>query len=321
MERPSSADVILIDESSMVDQHLLYRILACTKPEARIVFIGDAAQLPSVGPGNVLRDLVASEQFPTVSLTEIYRQADTSGIIVAAHAINAGRVPQVDREAGASPDFALINAKSDDDVQVWVIKIAVRLYEERRNFQVISPRHSGTVGVTALNARLREKLNPRQPGLQEMRLGAEIIREEDRVMIVKNDYERDIFNGDVGKVTKLNRKDREAEVKLHGPPIVHAKIPFREASDFLRLAYCVTVHKSQGLEYDTIVMPIVSSFGPQLQRNLLYTAITRAKKRVFLVGQYDALVRAVFNNQPDERNTLFLDRLRQVVRLDAVGAR
>jgi exodeoxyribonuclease V alpha subunit len=166
--------------------------------------------------------------------------------------------------------------------------------------------------VTNLNGRLRELLNPKQAGLQEMRLGSEVIREDDRVMVVKNNYDREIFNGDVGKVQKLDRKAREAVVKIHGPPVQYVRIPFREASEYLRLAYCTTVHKMQGQEADTVVIPLVTGFAHQLQRNLLYTAITRARKRVILVGHREALVRAVANNRPDERNTLFLDRLRKV---------
>lgn len=306
-DAPHSADVIICDETSMVDQHLLYRILSCTKPTARLVFIGDDKQLPSVGPGNVLRDLIASDMFPTVAMTEIFRQADTSQIVVAAHAISRGDVPEVSNSGG---EFMLIAANSEDQVLDITIRLAEKLFKQRANFQVMSPRHSGTVGVTNLNSRLRELLNPKSPGLQEMRLGMEVIREDDRIMVVKNNYEKEIFNGDVGKIQKLDRKLREAEIKVHGPPVQYVRLPFKEASDHLRLAYCTTVHKMQGQEADTIVMPLVVSFAHQLQRNLLYTAITRAKKRVILIGHHEAMVRAIANNRPDERNTLFLDRLK-----------
>ena len=307
-DAPHAADVVICDETSMVDQHLLFRLLTCTKPTTRLVFIGDDKQLPSVGPGNVLRDLIASGLFPTVSLTEIFRQSEASQIVVAAHAISRGEVP----ELMDSGDFRLVPANSDEQALDILIRLATQLYEKRKNFQVMSPRHSGTVGVTNLNARLRELLNPKQPGLQEMRIGSEVIREDDRIMVVKNNYEREIFNGDVGKVQKLDRKAREAEVKLHGPPVQYVRVPFKDAAEYLRLAYCTTVHKMQGQEADVILMPLVTGFSLQLQRNLLYTAITRARQRVILVGQREALVRAIENNRPDERNTLFLDRLHKV---------
>lgn len=309
------ADVVVCDEASMVDQHLLYRILSCTRPTTRLVFIGDSAQLPSVGPGNVLRDLIASELFPTVSLTEIFRQADTSQIIAAAHAINRGDIPEV---ANGQGDFVFLPAKTEEAAFDLVTRIAEKLYEKREIFQVLSPRHMGTCGVTNLNSNLRERLNPKQPGLSEMKLGFDTIREGDRVMVVRNDYEREVFNGDTGKVSKLDRRTREVTVKIHGTPVQYVQIPFKDAPEYLRLAYAVTVHKSQGLEYDTVVMPMVNGFSHQLQRNLLYTAITRARKRVILVGHHEAMVRAIMNNRPDERNTLFLDRLRAKFSPDGV---
>lgn len=304
---PHAADVVIVDEASMVDQHLLYRILTCTKPTTRLVFIGDAQQLPSVGPGNVLRDMIASGLFPTVALTEIFRQADTSKIVVAAHAISRGDVPPM--ESDMNGEFVLLPAKSEEQVLAIVMKLSTRLYAQRVNFQVMSPRHSGVVGVTNLNAKLREPLNPKKDGLLEMRLGSETIREDDRVMVVRNNYEKEIFNGDVGKVQRLDKKAKLVEIKVHGPPIQYVQIAFKEAADYLRLAYCTTVHKMQGQEADIIILPLVTGFSLQLQRNLLYTAITRARKKVYIVGHHDAFVRAIANNRQDDRNTLFLDRL------------
>ena len=309
-EVPHSADVIIVDEASMVDQHLLYRILTCSKETTRLVFIGDAQQLPSVGPGNVLRDMIASALFPTVSLTEIFRQADTSQIVVAAHAISRGEVPPVGSDSAS--DFVLIPAKSEEQVLEMVIKLSAKLFARKDNFQVMSPRHSGTVGVTNLNAKLRETINPKKPGLQERRLGSEVIREDDRVMVVRNNYEKDIFNGDVGKVQRLDNKAKIVEVKVHGPPIQYVQLPFKEAAEHLRLAYCTTVHKMQGQEADTVIIPLVTGFTLQLQRNLLYTAITRARRKVYMIGHHEAFVKAIANNRQDERNTLFLDRLRKV---------
>ena len=177
------------------------------------------------------------------------------------------------------------------------------------NFQILSPKHRGTVGVTNLNARLRELLNPASPGLAEMRLGKETVREGDRIMIIKNEYKLGVFNGDVGKISRVDRTKKEVEVKIFGEPPLYVRIAFKEVPHLLVLAYACTVHKAQGLEYDRVVMPLVRGFYHQLQRNLLYTAITRAKKQVVLIGHHEALVTAVGNAKEDERATLFLDRL------------
>ena len=302
---PHPAEVVIVDESSMVDQHLLFRLLTCTSPQCRVVFVGDAAQLPSVGPGNVLRDIAGCDEFPVVNLTEIFRQADTSSIVPAAHAIHRGEVPECDPPG----DFVLLRISDESKVLHTVLSLAEKLYDKRLEFQILSPRHAGTVGVTNLNARLRELLNPRSPGLTEVRLGGDTLREDDRVMIVKNDYKMGVFNGDVGKIVRIDQRAKEVEVKIFGEPPLHVRIPFKSAGRLLRMAYAMTVHKAQGMEYDNIVMPVVDSFHHQLQRNLLYTAITRARKRVFLVGTHTALVRAVLNNKEDQRNTLLRDRL------------
>jgi len=297
------ARVVICDESSMLDQHLLYRIVSATS--GRLVFVGDAAQLPSVGPGDVLRNMIASKQFPTISLTEIFRQSDTSGIVIAAHDMHAGRVPMSDGK-----DFVLVEATEEDAAAAIILKVAQRLYDARANFQVLSPRHAGGAGVTMLNQRLRGILNPGQAGLLEARLGTETVREDDRVMVVKNDYNLDVYNGDVGKVCRIDRKAREIEVLLNNEvPARQVRFSFADASSKLRLAYAQTVHKSQGQEYDIIIAPVLGSFGLQLQRNLFYTAVTRAKKKVILVGTYGALSRAVANDRSDKRNTLFSLRL------------
>lgn len=300
---PHPAEVVIIDEASMLDQHLLYRLLDCTKPTARLVFVGDHAQLPSVGPGNVLRDLITSDAFPTVKLTQIFRQADTSGIVFAAHSIHAGDVPELNK------DFRLLAMQSEDDVLDAVLKIGVRFKEEHKNFQILSPKHNGTVGVTNLNARLRELINPAAPGLAEYRIGSDTIREGDRIMVIQNEYKLGVFNGDVGKVAKVDRGKKQVEIMVYGDRPSYVMLEFKDVARLIRLAYACTVHKAQGLEYDTIVMPIVTGFYHQLQRNLLYTAITRAKKQVILIGHTEALAKAVFNAKEDERATLFLDRL------------
>jgi len=304
--RPHPARVVVVDESSMVDQHLLFRLLTCTAKGCRLVFVGDAAQLPSVGPGNVLRDMISTGQFPTVALREIFRQDEASDIVIAAHAINAWDVPRFPR---GSRDFTFVEVRDESRILETMVSTVTKLFERRANFQVLSPRHSGVLGVTNLNMRIRELLNPKTPGLREMRLGSETVREGDRIMVSKNNYSFEIFNGDVGKIVRLDDKAKSVEIKIHGPPVMHVQMPFRDAPAHLRMAYAVTVHKSQGQEYDVIVMPWVLGFKSQLQRNLLYTAITRARRKVILVGHPEALERAVKNSKEEARNTLFPDRL------------
>ena len=300
---------VIVSNCSMADQHVLYRILTCTRPDARLVFVGDAAQLPSVGPGNVLRDLVASGVYPTVALTEIFRQNEASPIIKAAHEIHRGVVP----DAPIGSNFCLIEEHNEEEIANKIIVLAEKLYQARKNFQVMTPRHAGPIGVTALNARLRELLNPKQPSLQEIKLGKDVLREDDRIMVVKNNYQLGIFNGDTGKISNIDRKSKTVTIKIHGPPMILVQIPFEKCYTLLRLAYAVTVHRCQGQEMDIVVMPIIDSFAHQLQRNLFYTAITRAKEKVILIGSHSAMSRAVLNNQEDVRNTLFRNRLRAKV--------
>lgn len=245
---PHPAKVVIVDESSMVDQHLLFRLLTCTARNCRLVFVGDAAQLPSVGPGNVLRDMITSGHFPVVNLQEIFRQDEASDIILAAHAINRGEVPEFKKR---SKDFTFVEIQNDANTLETLIATAQKLYDRRANFQVLSPRHSGTLGVTNLNLRIRELLNPKVPGLKEMRLGAETIREGDRVMVSKNNYRYEIFNGDVGKVVRLDQKEKIVEIKIHGPPVMIVQLTFKDAPQYLRMAYCVTVHKC--IHPDTLI--------------------------------------------------------------------
>ena len=299
------AEIVVVDESSMLDQSLLYRILVSTSEKCRLVFVGDAAQLPPVGPGNVLRDLVNSKVVPVVALTDIFRQEDTSDIVYAAHEIHRGRTPKVENPS----DFSLVPLSDESDVLNSICKISDKLYSRRENFQILSPRHAGTVGVTSLNTRLRDLLNPKVSGLQEVRVGQDTMREGDRIMVIKNNYKLKVYNGDVGKISRINIKLKEVEVKIHGVTPIFITFSFKEVPVYLRLAYACTVHKAQGLEYEYIVMPIVESFGRQLQRNLLYTAITRASKKVILVGTKTALSKAIANDNEDQRNTLFLERL------------
>jgi exodeoxyribonuclease V alpha subunit len=254
--------------------------------------------------------MISSDNFPMVHLTEIFRQEDTSDIVYAAHEVHAGRTP----EFTSKSDFTLLEEGNEDKALDIILRLAERMYNRRDNFQILSPRHAGTLGVTNLNSRLREILNPKKSGGQEMILGKDYgtIREDDRIMVVKNNYELGVYNGDVGKVSRIDRKAQLVEIKIHGTPPMLVPISFKDVPTYLRLAYAMTVHKSQGQEYDRILMPVVPSFRHQLQRNLLYTGITRAKKKVVLVGRQTALTTAIENNKEDHRNTLFIHRLAKV---------
>ena len=303
--RPHPAKFVVVDESSMMDLHMLNRLLEATSSDCRVLFVGDPYQLPSVGAGDVLRDLVRSGVFPHSHLSEIFRQDGTSGIVIAAHDIHLGKPPQNDGK-----DFIIVDSgprPDESDCSSTVVEISKRLYAKRLNFQVLSPRHAGDVGVTSLNQKLRLALNPPVAGIGELRLGDAIVREGDRIMVVKNDYNLGVYNGDVGKVSRIDKKSKQLELKIFqgvGIPSKVVRYPFKDSHRAVRLAYAQTVHKSQGQEYDVIVLPMVPSFGRQLQRNLLYTAVTRAKKKVFIVGSVTALVRAVCNDKAQKRNTL-----------------
>ena len=296
---PHPADVVVIDESSMLDQHLLYRITHSTKPGCRLVFVGDVNQLPSVGAGNVLKEIISCEVFPVVSLEEIFRQENTSDIVYASHSIHKGIMPDYSNYS----DFILDESHTGKEAQEKIVEIATRLYRDRVNFQVLSPRHKGDAGVTSLNSAIRERINPANAGLREWRIGNDTLREQDRVMVVKNNYKLSVYNGDVGKVNQIDTKSSEIEIKLHDTPARYVRIKFSEAASLLRLAYAMTIHKSQGQEYDVVVIPMISAFHNQLQRNLLYTAVTRAKKKVILLSNETSLQKAVLNSQDELRNT------------------
>ena len=300
------AQFVVVDESSMLDIEALARIVGAMREDAHLVLMGDHAQLPSVGPGNVLRDLIESE-IPKIRLTEIFRQTETSGIVSAAHAIHAGRMPEIDK------DFSLIPVSSEDGALDVVKRAVQKLYDKEANFQVLSPRHAGTAGVTNLNSELREMLNPGGRGARQLRVASGYIREGDRVMITANDYTLGVYNGDVGKVAEIDLKRKQVSVKIHGLVSTYVGMDTKTANRLLRLAYAQTVHKSQGQEYDVIVLPILRSFGRQLQRNLIYTAVTRAKKKVVLVGEVDALRQAVRADKESLRNSALGSRIESAV--------
>lgn len=313
--RPLPYDFVIVDEVSMLDILLFYHLLKAIPPESHLLLVGDADQLPAVGPGNVLRDLIASEVIPTVRLTDLFRQAQGSHIVLAAHAVNHGQVP----EMANAPDHDLFFVRSDDETQV--VEGIKRLVGERipqrfafdpiDDVQVISPMHAGPAGVTALNTALQALLNPPRPGLPEIQRGDRLVRVGDKVMHIRNNYEKDVYNGDVGKVVAVQPDASSLTVAFStGTDTVEVEY---EAADLdeLVLAYAVSVHKAQGSEFPCVVMPLVTRHFMLLQRNLLYTAITRARQLCVLVGSPRALAVAVSTDHRERRNTQLARRIQQ----------
>lgn len=299
---PLEADVLVVDETSMVDLPLFRSILEAVPDGARLVFVGDADQLPSVGPGNVLRDVISSGRVPTVRLDRIFRQAEHSGIVDAAHSINAGEMPV---DAG---DFFVIAREEPEDAVATISDLVGERIGKRwsldplRDVQVLAPMNRGVAGATNLNAVLQARLNPSG---REIQAGPRRFRIGDRVLQVRNDYDRDVYNGDLGRVTAFDEEEGRLEVEIDGRPVVY------EASDAdeLRLAYASSIHRSQGSEYPAVVVPVLTQHFMMLQRNLLYTAVTRGKKLVVLVGSRKAISMAVRNDSGRARFTRLQARL------------
>jgi len=296
-------DAVILDEASMMDQELFYRLLCALRPDTRLVLVGDAAQLPSVGPGNVLRELIDCKSVPHVQLTEIFRQAVQGEIVVNSHRINSGQLPFLDN-SNPDSEFRFVRISDEQRIVDLIVQMAIKLKARDANFQVLSPKYDGTVGVDNLNERLREVLNP--PGSKEWAQGSLRFREGDRLMVVQNDYKLNVYNGDVGKLTHIGRDNLVVKIHGVGANAMNTDVVFTNelAERKLKLAYAITAHKSQGSEFDTIIIPIVNTQGRMLQRNLLYTAVTRAKKKVWLIGEEAAIQRAIDNNKVVKRNTV-----------------
>jgi exodeoxyribonuclease V alpha subunit len=299
------ADAVIVDEMSMVDQELFYHVLDALHPDTILVLVGDDAQLPSVGPGNVLRELLSSEPVPNVRLTQIFRQQHTSEIVTASHVINRGELLSLQKRPPES-EFQFVHMTDEERIADLIVQMALRLKARDANFQVLTPKYEGTVGVDNLNNRLREALNPSE-GQPEFQSGFFHARLGDRLMVTKNNYELAIYNGDMGKLVEVQRDALVVRIHGIGAGAVDTlvTIPKDKAPELLRLAYAITVHKSQGSEFDTVILPIVKSQGRMLQRNLFYTAVTRAKSKCWLLGDPFAIYRAIENDKVMQRNTAF----------------
>ena len=302
-------EALVIDEFSMVDLPLMFHLLKAVPPSMRLILVGDKDQLPSVGPGNLLHDIIESGMVDVVRLEEIFRQEKESLIVVNAHRINQGQslvyAPRSDKNA----DFYFIRQEDDQKAFQTILKMCASsipyklgLSPLSPQIQVISPMYKGVVGVDHLNTELQARLNPGGEGLQA---GTRVFRPRDKVMQVRNDYDKDVFNGDIGSVLHVDRAKYRLFVDFDGRTVSYEK---DELND-ITLAYAVSVHKAQGSEYQAVIMPLLTQHFIMLQRNLFYTALTRAKKLSVVIGSYKALYIAIKNDKPVKRNSLLKDKL------------
>jgi exodeoxyribonuclease V alpha subunit len=306
---PLEADVVIIDEASMIDTLLMYHLLKATPPQAHLILVGDVDQLPSVGAGNVLKDIIDSSIFTVVRLTEIFRQAQESMIVVNAHKVNQGEFPILkETERKESIDFYFIQEEEPEKILERIIALCSERIPQRfgfhpiRDIQVLTPMHKGVIGATNLNIELQRKLNPGQQGMTH---GSRTFRLGDKVMQITNNYDKEVFNGDIGWVSKIDQEDREIIIDFDGRLINYDYSDLDE----IVLAYAISVHKSQGSEYPVVIFPVTTQHYVLLQRNLIYTGITRAKKLVVLIGTKKALAIAIRNNKTELRFTYLSGRL------------
>ena len=326
-QNPLDADVIIIDEMSMVDIHLMHSLLLAITAGTRLILVGDENQLPSVGPGNVLRDIIHSGCFPVIELTKIFRQASESDIVVNAHKINRGEPVEIHNK---SRDFFFLKRYDAD----MIIRVVIALIQDKlpryvnaRPFeiQVLTPMRKGLLGVERLNQMLQRYLNPQDGSKKEKTLGDRLFRQGDKVMQIKNDYQMEwevrgrygipvekgigVFNGDTGILREINEFAETAEVEFEDGRF--ATYSFKQLEE-LELAYAITIHKSQGSEYPAVILPVLS--GPQmlLNRNLLYTAVTRARKCVTVVGSEETFAEMIRNEKQQKRYSALDERIREL---------
>ncbi len=311
-QNPLLADMLIVDEVSMVDLILMNNLLKAVSPETHLLLVGDADQLPSVGAGNVLRDMLDSGEIPTVRLDVIFRQAQNSTIIINAHRVNHGEFPQFPPD---KTDFYFFGKNDADTVAPLVVDIVANRVPRKfgadpvRDIQVLAPMHRGSAGVAKLNELLQATLNPSKPGLTEYQSGNRLFRTGDKVLQLRNNYDKDVFNGDIGFIQSINLEDGEIFILFDDRPVLY------ELSDLDEItpAYAMSVHKAQGSEYPIVVLPMLTQHYMMLQRNLLYTAITRAKEMVILVGTRKAIAMAVKNNRVSKRWSGLVRRLQNAI--------
>ena len=298
------ADVIILDEVSMVDIVLMHHFLNAVPDGCRIILVGDTDQLPAVGPGSVLKDIIRSQKIPAIRLDEIFRQAQTSMIIQNAHIINAGRLPDLRKQYS---DFVFYELNDDTSITQKILDLCTKDlphegFDVLKDVQVLSPMHRFLCGVENLNLMLQEQLNPKK-NQDELKYSSQIFRVGDKVMHIRNNYQKNVFNGDIGFIQDINNEKLTVDYFDH--IVTYEKNELNE----LTLAYASSVHKSQGSEYKVVIIPLSTSHYIMLQRNLLYTAITRAKQKVIIIGSKKALMTAIQSNRTQKRYTLLAERL------------
>lgn len=304
-ENPLEGDALIVDECSMIDIILMNNLMKAIPLGMRLVFVGDIDQLPSVGAGNVLRDIIDSRKIPVIRLTRIFRQAQSSRIVMSAHAINRGAFP--DLSNGKDTDFFFIKNDDAEQVATNIVQLVKnrlpKAYSMPTNkIQVLTPMQRGVVGASNLNIVLQEAINPSKIGLNR---GGYSFRQGDRVMQIRNNYDKNVFNGDLGYIQDVDMEERTLMVDFDGTLVEYEVSELDE----LTLAYATTIHKSQGSEYPIVVMPVLMNHYVMLQRNLIYTGITRAKKICVLIGSTKALAYAIHNMTVLKRNTKLKERL------------
>ena len=315
-DNPLDCDVLVIDEASMIDTLLMYHLLKAVPTFATVILVGDVNQLPSVGAGNVLADIIASSAVPVVTLDKIFRQAQSSQIVVNAHRINQGRIPPVSASQAADPrdDFYFIEQEDPDKVLDIILELVKNRIPRRFGFdpvddiQVLTPMHRGSVGAGNMNQRLQAALNPGEGGVTR---GERSYRLSDKVMQIRNNYDKEVFNGDIGRITAIARESRKVTVTIDGREIIY---DFGDLDEIVP-AYAISVHKSQGSEYPAVIIPIVTQHYILLQRNLIYTAVTRGKKLVIVVGSRQAMAIGINNNKTRQRYTRLRHRLRSTEKI------
>jgi exodeoxyribonuclease V alpha subunit len=309
-DQPLDCDLLIVDETSMVDVLLMYALLRALPKTSGLILVGDVDQLPSVGPGNALRDLIESGVVPVVRLTEVFRQAASSKIITNAHLIRQGKMPEL-RSAASGSDFYFVERDTPEEIAATLVTLIQNRIPNHlrlnpiRDIQVLCPMNRGSIGVRELNTALQGALNPVRPGEAAAERFGWRFQVRDKVIQTENNYKKEVFNGDIGIIEKIDPVEQELSIRFDDRLVPYE---FGEL-DEVSLAYAVTIHKAQGSEFPAVVIPVAMQHFMLLQRNLIYTGITRAKRLLVVIGQKKALGIAVRNDQSRKRYSGLLSSL------------